>query len=202
MSLNKTCILSVLAILGAASAQAATVKADFDHATGETDFHAIGRPSALKINGKGTPPKGSLTWTGQKVEGTLIQDMDSLDSGISMRTHHMKEKYLETGKYPQAKLTIVSVMLPKENTPEKDFVVEQVPFEGKLLLHGVEKPIKGVARLEKKGQNLKVAADFPVKISDYGIAVPSFAGITVADEVTLNILADAPLLKDSAPAKK
>ena len=36
-------------------------------------------------------------------------------------------------------------------------------------------------------------ADFQLKLADYSIAVPSFAGITIADEVLVNVQTSAPL---------
>lgn len=194
--LNPTFVSFILpfALLGSAFAATPAYKVDFERATGSSDFRAVGRPSALKIVGKGTAPKGELEWNGKVVKGVLRQELKSLETGISLRDKHMKEKYLEVEKYPEAKLTITEVKVPENAAQGSDFVAEGVPFQGKLQLHGVEKPVNGTARLEKKGQSLKVAADLPLKITDYGIAVPSFAGITVADEVTLNILAEAPLV--------
>lgn len=71
--------------------------------SGSVEFLAIGRPSAIKIRGKGTAPEGKVTLVSDKenriARGTLVFDMTSLDTGMDTRNEHMKEKYLETGKY-------------------------------------------------------------------------------------------------------
>lgn len=170
-------------------------KVDFDQSTGTTAFHAVGHPSAIKINGTGAAPKGKLTWTGDgKLKGALTLDLKSLDTGIETRTTHMKEKYLEVGKYPQAKLDLTEVSLAKGDFA-KDFVEDAVAFKGNLTLHGVTKLVSGTAHIERHGDSSSLHAEFPVKISEYSIAVPAFAGITVADEVTLAIDAKAPVVK-------
>lgn len=181
----------VPAFAATAGAAASTVegkeKVGFDSATGSMGFHAVGHPSALKINGTGTGPKGSLIWNSAgQVIGDLILDMTSLDSGIGMRTNHMKEKYLEVEKFPTAKLTLTDVSLPSADFG-KDFSESNVPFKGNLFLHGVTKPVTGTAKIEQSGKTMTVHAEFAVKISDYAIAVPVFAGITVADDVSLVI---------------
>ena len=199
MKTSKTAFLSVLVVpvLVARLAMAAVPQftADFDHATGTTTFLAKGHPSAMHINGKGDAPTGKLDVKDGKVSGVLALNLESLDTGIGMRTHHMKEKYLEVGKFPQAKLTLNNLPLAAADTTAKDFSLDKVPFTGILSLHGVNKPVSGLARIERKGANLHLNAEFPLKISDYGIEIPSFAGITVADEVDVVIQSDTPLIQ-------
>lgn len=165
-------------------------RVDFDHAQScVTVFHATGHPSALRINGQGACPKGTLSWdSGGRVSGTLAVDMKSFETGISMRDSHMKEKYLEVRKYPDSKLAITELIVP-ENTA----ATAQVPFKGNLTLHGETRPVTGTATVQKTGDTAKVHADFGLKISDYRIAVPTFAGITMADEVAMAVDGVAPL---------
>lgn len=171
---------------------AATENVSFDKGTGSVAFHAVGRPSAIKINGTGAAPKGAVSWGSDgKVSGELALDISSLDTGISMRTNHMKEKYLEVEKFPQSKLTLTEVNLPAADFG-KDFSESSIPFKGNLSLHGVSKPVTGTAKIEQKGTNVSVHAEFTIKITDYQIPIPVFAGITVADEVSLVIEASAP----------
>lgn len=165
-----------------------------DQAKGAVEFTAIGRPSALKIQGKGTGPQGTLMIEGARAFGHLTFDLDSLDTGIRTRNDHMKLKYLETGKYRQATLFLPKLIVPdlirsRRLNPE----TEAVPFAGMLLLHGVKKPVSGFARLEKDGDQMKVSANFGIKIADYGISTPSFAGITLAEEVQISVEMNAPL---------
>jgi polyisoprenoid-binding protein YceI len=98
----------------------------------------------------------------------------------------MKEKYLETAKFKRATLSLEKLELPKSLSAEI-LTFEELPFTGKLNLHGVEKPVTGKAVLKKNGSQIEIVAKFGLKIGDFAIAVPSFAGITVAEEVNVEV---------------
>ncbi|MBI3535304.1 MAG: YceI family protein [Deltaproteobacteria bacterium] len=85
---------------------------DLEKCNGSVAFKAIGRPSALKINGKGEKAKGTLIIDGVVITGTTSFNLDSLDTGITLRNTHMKKKYLDTEKYPSAKFVFTSMTLP------------------------------------------------------------------------------------------
>lgn len=159
-----------------------------DPNSGAVVFKAIGRPSALKITGKGNAPRGEFKFSDEKMaSGSATFDLNSLDTGIEGRDKHMKEKYLETQKYPDAKLTLQKITLTKNALGESSISADSVPFEGLLRLHGIEKPISGSLKVSGDSHAAKVEAQFKLKLADYGIAVPSFAGITVANEVEVSV---------------
>jgi polyisoprenoid-binding protein YceI len=150
---------------------------------GAVEFLAIGKPSFIKINGKGSPPTGTLALDGEKVSGKFEFDLTSLDTGMATRNDHMKTKYLEVGKFPKASLEVTSVKSLKGwslKTPKLD----QDSFEGSLTLHGVTKPVSGRFTVSDKGH---VDAKFKLKMTDYNVAIPSFAGVTVTDEVEVTV---------------
>lgn len=113
---------------------------------------------------------GTAKMIGAKVlaEGIRIP-INSLDAGMSLRSKHMKEKYLEMEKFPEAKL----IKAEGENGKGT----------GVIEIHGVQKPIQG----EYKIENNELVADFTVKISDYGIAKVKYLSVGVNDEVKINI---------------
>jgi polyisoprenoid-binding protein YceI len=180
-------------LLSAAAAQA-DITVDFDHSQGSLEFSAVGRPSALKIVGKSGAPKGSLLLTQNTIAGALLLDLNGLDTGIELRNHHMKEKYLQTQTYPQAELKLQSVGFPLEKMGS-DYAATDVPFAGTLLLHGVEKPVSGKSSFKRVGDTLTGNAKFQIKLSDFVIGVPSFMGITVADVVDVTTTFQAPLVQ-------
>jgi len=163
---------------------------------GQVEFRAIGRPSALKIVGKGTGPAGDLTLEGQPgthvVQGTLTFKMSTLKTGIGLRDNHMKEKYLQIEKFPDAIFKLDRLKIENTGT---------IPFSGKLTLHGIEKPISGTTKITLKGDDYESESDFKIKVSDYGIDVPVYLGITVADEVDIKVIAMA-MAKAMAKVKK
>ncbi len=153
---------------------------------GKVEFVAIGKPSLLKIHGVGAAPKGNFAIQGSSVSGRVEFALQTLDSGIEMRDKHMKEKYLELEKFPVATLEIKNLILPRP-APEGDFAMEGVAFEGPLTLHGLTKPVKGTAKIARAGGQMLVEAEFGLKITDFAIPIPNFAGIAIADEVKIHV---------------
>jgi polyisoprenoid-binding protein YceI len=151
---------------------------------GQVSFVAVGKPSFLKINAKGSAATGALQLNQGAVSGNLEFDLTTLQSGISLRDEHMKEKYLEVGKYPKATLAIDKLAVPASFLASG--TAATIPFEGTLTLHGVSKKVSGQADLSKVGSEMIALANFPLKLSDFKIDVPKYAGITVADEVKVN----------------
>ena len=115
------------------NAKAATVV--LEKGTNDIEFVAIGRPSALKVHGRMAEDEknkksvnGTLTLAGNALSGTATFHLDALDTGIGLRTTHMKEKYLETGKYPDSQLKFTEFKLP-QGFLTKDSMAEGVAFE-------------------------------------------------------------------------
>ncbi len=170
-----------------------STQVNLDQGSGVVEFHATGHPSALKIVGKGTSPKGIFTINGKLVSGSAHFQLALLDTGIEMRDRHMKEKYLEVQKYPEAALTLTKLELPQEFTHDASF--SKVPFTGTLSLHGVQHSVSGTVDVSRKENQVMIHANFGLKIADYAIALPIFAGITMADDVQIMIQSTAPLVK-------
>ncbi len=125
---------------------------------GDVEFLAIGKPSFIKIHGKGTAPSGKLSLDGRKVSGQFEFELSSLDTGIETRNEHMKTKYLEVGKYPKASLELKSAS-PLAGWTLKTPKVNDAEFNGVLTLHGVSKPVTGKFKVSNEGE---VNVDFKV----------------------------------------
>lgn len=143
------------------------------------EFKAQANPGGININGTGPAPVGTLKVTDGRVSGELVIDLSKLDSGMPMRTKHMKEKALEVEKFPNATLSFTDLKLLSG--------ADLVPFYGKLTLHGVTKPVEGKIKFDRKEPEMKVHADFNIKLSDFAIPTQKFAGITVDDQVSIVI---------------
>ena len=166
--------LTVAILILAFVSQAQAAKEKLSAKGGEVAFTAIGRPSLLKIRGKGNPAQGEVVLEAGKVQsGRFEFELNTLDTGIGLRDTHMREKYLQVKEHPKAVLLLKSA---DENS-----------FNGELTLHGVTKPITGkVTASEAK----KIDASFNIKLSEYAINVPKYMGITVADEVEVVVKID------------
>ncbi|MBK7889972.1 MAG: YceI family protein [Bdellovibrionales bacterium] len=73
----------------------------------------------------------------------------------------------------------------KRRTSSVKKIYSAVPFQGKLSLHGVEKPITGIAEVDTTKDSPSVSTEFKVLVSDFKIDIPTYLGIKVADEVTI-----------------
>jgi polyisoprenoid-binding protein YceI len=160
--------------------QLATVESDteFETFTGRTH----------KVN-------GTLTFDPSKKSGsaTLTVDLNTVDTGIALRDDHMRSAgWLDTAKFPEAKLVTTSVKHVKGD--EYDVV-------GKLTLHGVTRDVKTRAKVRYlaasettrskgfRGDILSVQGKVNIKLKDYGITIPAPAQGKVAETVTLTISA-------------
>jgi len=138
---------------------------------GTASWQATGNPGMVKIDGEGGLVTGTVTRDGGKVAGTFECPLKDFQTGIDTRDHHMREKYLDTAKFPVAQL----VLDPLAATGGD--------WTGKLTLKGVTKPVKGTAKITGSA----VDATFSIQLADYPIGVPSFLGVTVAQDVTIHI---------------
>ena len=135
----------------------------------DVSFLAVG-PAGLKINGVST----SLE---TKEEGEFVVfrvPLDTLETGISLRDRHMKEKYLETQKFSHAELKVSKALL-KAGRQQKG--------TGTFTVHGVSKPIDFVYDVTADANGLSVQGTFDINIKQFGIEVPSYLGVTVKPDV-------------------
>lgn len=167
---------------------------DLGKGSGSVEFLAVGKPSFIKIRGRGENPQGVLVATQSGISGVVSFNLDSLDTGINLRNEHMKQKYLETPKFPKAELTITKMTLPPSFWSLDVVSLENISYEASLSLHGVKKTVNGMAQVERQKNTLDVKSDFKLKLKDFEINTPSFKGITVAEDVDVHIAFSAPLL--------
>ena len=136
---------------------------------------ATGYPSLLKIEAEGGKVHGSGEIKDGMVSGTFWSALDEYDTGMDLRNKHMREKYLDTAKYPKAKLVLDPVKADSKK------------FSGMLEIKDTKKPVSGDFKVEGNS----IWAKFRINITDYpSIGVPSYLGITVGDHVDIVIKAD------------
>lgn len=157
--------------------------------SGAVTFIAVGKPSAIKINGTGGPAKGNLNVTGNTVSGVLTFDLQTLKTGIELRDKHMKEKYLQVSEYPQAQLTLTDLQIPPMIFADKNANAQKVPFKGKLKLKNEEHEVNGEADLKRSGDKINVTTDFSIKLDQFGVEIPKYLGVTVASDVKIHVTA-------------
>ena len=129
---------------------------------------------------------GTLATSGpDKIDGSLAVDLRTLDTGISLRNDHLREKYLEVDKgsgYDKAVLSEITLKGLSPDAPEG-----KGSFSGSLALHGVTKTVSGPVEVRKAGAGVRVKASFPVNLPDYNIAEPRYLGVGVKNTVQVDV---------------
>lgn len=182
-----------LGLLGFSRALSALPALRLENATCKTEFQAGSVPSAVKIRGElkeGTLCGGALVEMGNELTGSVQVPLQALDTGIELRTRHMKENYLEVAKYPVAELVLGSLPVAEGGG---DFRREDVPFSGTMKLHGAEKKVSGKAALWRKGKLLGLSLELDLSMKDFGIETPSFFGVNVGDKVGVKASVSGPM---------
>jgi polyisoprenoid-binding protein YceI len=109
--------------------------------------------------------------------------LGALTTGIGLRDKHMREKYLEVPKYPTAVLKVprASLKVPGNG--------ESASFEGDgtLTLHGQTKPVHFRYTAKHDAAAFGVKSTFSLDMNDYGIATPSYLGVSVKPKVDLTV---------------
>lgn len=197
-------LISSSLLMGATAPKAAAAPAapstilDLSKVDSEITFLAVGNPGVLRIRGEVDKAakdtlKGDLTLKGNTLSGTAKFALSSLKTGIAMRDRHMKENYLKVAEHPEALLTLNPTTLPEDVVATKDVAEKSVPFTGTLTVKGIQNPVTGTVLISRKESALKFAFDFNTKISKHGMELPSFMGVTVAEDVKISVAINAKL---------
>lgn len=141
-------------------------------------FAATG-PAGMRIVGT----TSDLTVADDAQNVTVTVPLANLKTGIDLRDRHMREKYLEIGKYPNAELVVAksAIRMPPAGGDSSG------DASGTMKLHGKTKAVSFHYIARKDGGAMKVGGTVRVDIRDYGIDVPSYMGVTVKPEVDVEV---------------
>lgn len=105
----------------------------------------------------------------------FIVPLSTLDTGIELRNKHMREKYLETNKYPNAELVVARTDL----TLPADGQTVQRTVKARFTVHGKTKEVSVTYQIERRATHFKFAGSFPFDMRDHSISTPSYLGVSV-----------------------
>lgn len=192
-SLRNPLALAVVALLAAQLGLAATPKSTTALKIlpdkSQVNFLAVGKPAAIKIRGEGLGLTGQIDVRDKDFSGRLRMPLDQFKTGIELRDQHMKEKYLDVAQFPEAELILDSSPLPPGFHEGTQVTFENVPFQGSLRVKGQAKPVSGTVNLTRKDGRIGIVGKFAMKITDYPIGVPKYLGVTVAEDVLVEVTA-------------
>lgn len=103
---------------------------------------------------------------------TVRVPLRPLTTGIRLRDAHMRD-VLGVDAHPEAVLVL------------RDADIGLSPARGTLRLHGVERQVSVVYEAVPEGSTSRVRAQFSIDMSDFGITPPSYMGLTVQPQVTV-----------------
>jgi polyisoprenoid-binding protein YceI len=139
-------------------------------------FRASG-PAGMNIDGKSTDV--SVADDGTTI--TVTVGLANIDTGMGLRDKHTKE-YLEVTTYPTAELKVArsALKFPAEGADASG------DAKGSLKVHGQTKDVTFHYTATMRGGVLDVTGNTSININDFGIKTPSYLGVSVKPDVTLN----------------
>jgi polyisoprenoid-binding protein YceI len=139
---------------------------------------AVGRTSSVS---------GTLTISGTTVTKVdITADLATLRSDDDRRDGQLRQRGLETGRYPTATFS-VSQPIELGSMPEDGQTID-VTATGELTLHGVTKSVQIPLQARLSGGIIEVAGSLALQFADYRITAPtSFIALSVQDHGTMEL---------------
>ncbi len=131
-------------------------------------------------------------------KGKVIVNLNELKTGIDLRDKHLRsEMWLNTSKYPNAIFKLTNISNPSDSKLENGKPVN-VTFNGTFTVHGVSKNISVPGELayfkespqtktKMPGNLLRVKGNFSIKLSDYGVQIPSMVVAKLDDNIKISV---------------
>ena len=133
---------------------------------------AVGRAGAVN---------GRLTIAGDRVTAATVgADVNELGSDREARDAYVRDTTLKTSKFPTARFTLTKpIALPARIAKGK--VLHGLRATGRLLLHGVTRPITFILDGRWNGPTIDVVGSAPIMLRDYRIDPPHTVIASVDD---------------------
>jgi hypothetical protein len=111
--------------------------------------------------------------------------MKSFQFEKALMQEHFNEKYVESEKFPKSTFKGKITNLDAIDFSQDGEYKTQV--EGELSIHGVSQSIQAKGKLIVSGQSIEAKAEFPVKVEDYEIEIPSVVRDNIAEEILVTV---------------
>jgi polyisoprenoid-binding protein YceI len=189
LSLMALVAVSVGVSAGQSSANAPHAPALVEVHRGTASFDVGTNIPALRVHGKSSQVEATARVREQDAD-LLLTDMKAvvqvrtLTTGLGLRDEHMRRYVFATsdGKTPDVLFTSDQA---KCATPSSQGTTCQV--EGQLAIRGDARPFVIGLKLTRDGAVYRAVGDGLVKLSDYGIPLPSQLGVSTENDVKLHL---------------
>ena len=149
------------------------------------DFPNDAVGTTTKVNGfLAIQPDGSVA-PGSK----LVIDLSSMASDQNMRDGYIRNRTLETAKFPDAVFVPTEVKGVPKMVPSTGQL--GVSLTGNLTIHGVTKPVtfRGIATIDPRSATVAGRALTTITFSDFGLTKPTLARLmSVEDKITIELV--------------
>jgi polyisoprenoid-binding protein YceI len=123
--------------------------------------------------------------TPRPLAGELRVDLKTIDTGIDLRNHHLREKYLEVDKGANYDVAVLSDLRLTGDGAEA--LQGKVGWLANLVLHGTKKQVEGSAELRQESGTLRVEANFPISLTDFDVTPPEYLGVGVGNRLIVKV---------------
>jgi polyisoprenoid-binding protein YceI len=160
--------------------------------SGSISFEAGTTVPGISVKGNSTSFSGQAGVTRDAGSITLEQlhivlPVKSLVTGMKVRDEHMRKYIFQRpdGQLPDVEFTADQTAC-RHGAAADEFVCQ---VSGQLTLRGEGRPFAMIVTLKESGpaSMVRAAGDGVVKLSDYGIPVPSQLGVSTTNEVKVHV---------------
>jgi polyisoprenoid-binding protein YceI len=119
----------------------------------------------------------------------LVVDLKALTSDQSMRDGYVRNRTLETEKFPEAVFVPTTITGVPKMVPSTGQL--GVSLTGNLTIHGVTKPVtfKGIATIDARSSTVAGRAVTTFTFADFGLTKPSIGRLAnVEDKIALELV--------------
>lgn len=175
-------LATVFLLLGSPAVSAAPYSLDAK-AKNRVEFHS--KATLESFSGKAKDVTAEFDVDPAKLKetkGIVTVDLRSLDTGIDLRNKHMRENHLHTDSFPHAVFELDSVAGAGASVGAPTVIT----LHGRMTIHGTTKGVSTPATISGIGSDaIRVQAEFPLKITEYGVPRPEFLFLKLAEEVRI-----------------
>lgn len=148
----------------------------------QASFTAAG-PAGLRVHGTTSEISVNEDARGARVTVALAR----MTTGISLRDRHMRE-HLGVDKFPNAELVVARGGLKVPAAPGAS--VAGATATGTMTIHGQSRPVMVRYDAKRDGATIHVSGTTAIDMTDYGIATPSYMGVSVKPGVQIAVSFD------------
>jgi polyisoprenoid-binding protein YceI len=117
-----------------------------------------------------------------KMDGVIIVDAATGNSGHSVRDERMKSSVLEVIRFPEISFAPQQVI--SHGNAQGEF---PVTVRGLMLLHGAQHDFTVKATVRRDGNNVTIHCNFAIPFVEWGLKDPSILMFKVSKEVALSV---------------